>query len=70
MLFYQAKENEGCQVTIITRIPEEVIHTIQKSLRRGITIINEAEGAYKHDKTDSIIDCRYNASSCRCYVLP
>lgn len=38
------------QVTIITRIPEEVIHTIQKSLRRGITIINEAEGAYKHDK--------------------
>lgn len=38
------------QVTIITRNPEEVIHTIQKCLRRGITIINEAEGAYKHDK--------------------
>ncbi|GEB28901.1 YitT family protein [Enterococcus casseliflavus] len=38
------------QVTIITRNPEEVIQTIQKHMRRGITIINEAEGAYKHDK--------------------
>ena len=38
------------QVTIITRHPEKVIHTIQKNMRRGITIINEAEGAYKHDK--------------------
>lgn len=38
------------QVTIITRHPEKVIHTIQKKMRRGITIINEAEGAYKHDK--------------------
>ncbi|WP_270789015.1 YitT family protein [Enterococcus diestrammenae] len=38
------------QVIIITRHPEKVIHNIQKKLRRGITIINEAEGAYKHDK--------------------
>ena len=48
MLFLPSKKK--MQVTIITRSPEEVIHTIQKSLRRGITIINEAEGAYKHDK--------------------
>lgn len=38
------------QVIIITRHSEKVIHNIQKKLRRGITIINEAEGAYKHDK--------------------
>lgn len=38
------------QVIIITRHPESVVHTIQRNLRRGITIINEAEGAYKHDK--------------------
>lgn len=38
------------QVIVITRHPDQVIHNIQKSLRRGITIINEAEGAYMHDK--------------------
>ncbi|KAF1304972.1 MULTISPECIES: YitT family protein [Enterococcus] len=38
------------QVTIITRYPDRVIHTIQHRMRRGITIINEAEGAYHHDK--------------------
>lgn len=38
------------QVIVITRHPDHVIHNVQKSLRRGITIINEAEGAYKHDK--------------------
>lgn len=38
------------QVTIITRDPDTVIHSIQNKMRRGITIINEAEGAYKHDK--------------------
>lgn len=38
------------QVTIITRYPDSVIHSIQDKMRRGITIINEAEGAYKHDK--------------------
>lgn len=38
------------QVTIITRHPDRVIHGIQNKLRRGITIINEAEGAFHHDK--------------------
>ncbi|KAF1297313.1 hypothetical protein BAU15_11215 [Enterococcus sp. JM4C] len=38
------------QVMIVTKHPEKVVNEIQKSLRRGITIINEAEGAYKHDK--------------------
>ena len=38
------------QVTIITKYPDEVIHAIQEKLRRGITIINEAEGAFHHDK--------------------
>ncbi|MGM0123279.1 YitT family protein [Enterococcus sp. AZ194] len=38
------------QVMIVTKHPEKVVSEIQKKLRRGITIINEAEGAYKHDK--------------------
>ncbi|MFV0557893.1 MAG: YitT family protein [Enterococcus sp.] len=38
------------QVLIVTRYPDEVIHNIQENMRRGITIINEAEGAYRHDK--------------------
>lgn len=43
------------QVTIITRQPDEVIHTIQEHIRRGITIIHEAEGAYRHDKQTVLI---------------
>ncbi|OJG82271.1 hypothetical protein RV10_GL000092 [Enterococcus pallens] len=38
------------QVMIVTKCPDKVINGIQESMRRGITIINEAEGAYKHDK--------------------
>lgn len=38
------------QVMIITKNPEAVIDGIQKKMRRGITIIHEAEGAYRHDK--------------------
>ncbi|PQF22024.1 YitT family protein [Enterococcus mundtii] len=38
------------QVMIVTKHPEAVIEAIQKCMRRGITIINEAEGAYNHDK--------------------
>lgn len=38
------------QVMIVTKCPERVINGIQEHMRRGITIINEAEGAYKHDK--------------------
>lgn len=38
------------QVMIVTKCPDQVINGIQDQMRRGITIINEAEGAYKHDK--------------------
>ena len=38
------------QVMIVTKCPERVINSIHDHMRRGITIINEAEGAYKHDK--------------------
>lgn len=37
------------QVTIITRHPQRVVDVIQANLRRGITIIHGAEGAYNHD---------------------
>lgn len=43
------------QVMIITAHPEAVIAEIQNKMRRGITIINEAEGAYKHDKQKVLI---------------
>lgn len=38
------------QVIVITRHPDKVIQAIQKKIRRGITIINEVEGAFHHDK--------------------
>ncbi|HJD16587.1 MAG TPA: YitT family protein [Candidatus Enterococcus stercoripullorum] len=43
------------QVTIITRFPNEVIEHIQEKMRRGITIIHEAEGAYRHEKQTVLI---------------
>lgn len=38
------------QVMIITKDPDRVIHCVQERLRRGITIINGAEGAFDHHK--------------------
>ncbi|MTD42315.1 DUF2179 domain-containing protein [Erwinia sp. CPCC 100877] len=38
------------QVMIITKNPDDVVEGIQNKMRRGITIIHEAEGAYRHDK--------------------
>lgn len=36
------------QVMIITERPQEVADSLQNNLRRGITIIHHAEGAYNH----------------------
>lgn len=38
------------QVMIITQRPEAVMASLQKRLRRGITIINDAQGAYTKEK--------------------
>lgn len=38
------------QVMIITRRPEAVMTALQGRLRRGITIVNEAQGAYTKEK--------------------
>ncbi|WEG73208.1 YitT family protein [Vagococcus intermedius] len=43
-------KQQKMQVMIITNKPEAVIESVQDRLRRGITIINDAEGAFKHDK--------------------
>lgn len=43
------------QVIIITSNPDEVIFSVQKHMRRGITIIHDAEGAYQHDKKTVLI---------------
>ena len=37
------------QVMIITDRPKTVIDSIQNHIRRGITIVHDAEGAYHHD---------------------
>lgn len=38
------------QVMVVTTKPDEVVCSIQRNMRRGITIIHGAEGAYKHDE--------------------
>lgn len=40
------------QIMIITNRPKSVVDSIQNHLRRGITIIHGAEGAYKHDNKE------------------
>lgn len=37
------------QVMIVTSRPNSVIDSLQTRLRRGVTIVHGAEGAYKHD---------------------
>lgn len=43
-------KQQKMQVMIITSKPDIVIDAVQERLRRGITIINDAEGAFNHDK--------------------
>ncbi|QIL46106.1 YitT family protein [Vagococcus coleopterorum] len=43
-------KQQKMQVMIITNKPDAVIEEVQERLRRGITILHDAEGAYKHDK--------------------
>ena len=38
------------QVMIVTNKPKSVIDCLQNRIRRGITIVHGAEGAYKHDE--------------------
>ncbi|MCI1925528.1 MAG: YitT family protein [[Lactobacillus] timonensis] len=40
------------QVMIVTNKPDEVANEIQRNLRRGITVIRNAEGAYRHRHED------------------
>lgn len=43
------------QVTIVTSCADEVIHGIHGRMRRGITIINGAEGAFRYDRQKVLI---------------
>lgn len=43
------------QAMIVTNKPERVISRIHHKLHRGVTIINEAEGAYNHEKKAVLI---------------
>lgn len=43
------------QAMIITGNPSLVIDKIHKKLHRGVTIVNEAEGTYKHEKKSVLI---------------
>ncbi|USS86592.1 YitT family protein [Fructilactobacillus cliffordii] len=38
------------EVMIVTDFPKTVVDSVQNHLRRGITIVHNAEGAYHHDK--------------------
>ncbi len=38
------------QIMIVTNVPKTVIDSVQNHLRRGITLVHNAEGAYRHDK--------------------
>lgn len=42
-------KQQRMQVMIITNRPNTVIDSVQNHLRRGITIVHNAEGAYRHD---------------------
>ncbi|EHL95962.1 hypothetical protein HMPREF9103_02701 [Lentilactobacillus parafarraginis F0439] len=42
-------KQQRMQVMIITNRPNTVIDSVQNHLRRGITIVHNAEGAYQHD---------------------
>lgn len=43
-------KQQKMQVMIVTNKPKSVIDCIQNHMRRGITIIHGAEGAYRHDE--------------------
>ncbi|MGT2930111.1 YitT family protein [Streptococcus dentasini] len=43
------------QATIVTNQPERVIKKIHKQLHRGVTLINDAEGTYNHEKKAVLI---------------
>ncbi|MHC9532726.1 YitT family protein [Dellaglioa sp. BT-FLS60] len=43
------------QVMIVTSRPKSVIDSIQNHMRRGITIVNDVEGAYHHDDKTLLI---------------
>ena len=42
------------QAMIVTSNPDPVVRMIQKKLHRGVTLINDAEGTYNHEKESSI----------------
>ncbi|MDR2833545.1 MAG: YitT family protein [Streptococcaceae bacterium] len=43
------------QVMIVTKNPDSVVSCIQAELKRGVTIINNAEGAYRHERQTVLI---------------
>lgn len=42
--------HQKLQVMIVTNQPKLVVNEIQRSMRRGITIVHDAEGAFKHEE--------------------
>ncbi len=52
MVFTKQKK---MQIMIVTTKPEAVISEVQKRIRRGITILNNAEGAFNHNAQTILI---------------
>ena len=52
MVFTRQKK---MQVMIVTTQPDKVVEQVQRRIRRGITILNNAEGAFQHTKQTVLI---------------
>lgn len=52
MVFTRQKK---MQIMIVTTKPDAVVNEVQKRIRRGITILNNAEGAFNHNQQTILI---------------
>ncbi len=52
------------QVMIVTEHPKAVINEIQNTLRRGITIVHDAEGAFRHEEKKRFYLRLFHARKC------
>lgn len=49
---------------IVTEHPKAVINEIQNTLRRGITIVHDAEGAFRHEEKKRFYLRLFHARKC------
>lgn len=52
---YVNTKQQKVQVMIVTKNPTDVINQLQLNLRRGITIVNDVEGGFDHERRKLLI---------------